>query len=133
MAVERIRTGGCLCGAVRYEVRGEPNQSGLCHCQTCRRITGSAFSATANWRADQFQISGEIRTFEKRSFYPVCGSRLFYFLQDGVEVFLGTLDDAPNAIMPTVEVWTVRREPWLAPVIGAIPHDKNEIPFCRSL
>jgi hypothetical protein len=129
MFVQRQRKGGCLCRAVRYEVRGEPYQSGLCHCHTCRKLTGSAFSATANWRAEQFQMSGEIRTFEKRSFCPVCGSRLFYMLADGVEVFLGTLDDAPNAIIPMVEVWTVRREPWLAPVNGAVPHDKNEIPL----
>ena len=128
MAVERLRKGGCLCGAVRYEVHGEPYQSGLCHCQTCRRLTGSAFSATAKWRIEQFQMSGEIRTFEKRSFCPVCGSRLFYLLKDGVEVFLGTLDDAPNAIRPMVEVWTTRREPWLPPVDGAAPHDRNEIP-----
>ena len=44
-------------------------------------------------------------------------------------MFLGTLDDAPYVIMPVVEVWTVRREPWLAPVNGAVPHDRNEIPF----
>lgn len=127
--IEGTRRGGCLCGAVRYEVRGEPYQSGLCHCQTCRKLTGSAFSATANWRSEQFHMSGEIRTFEKRSFCPGCGSRLFYLLNDGVEVFLGTLDDAPNAIRPMVEVWTIRREPWLIPVEGAVPHDRNETPL----
>lgn len=129
MAVERTRTGGCLCRAVRYEVRGEPYQAGLCHCQTCRRITGSVCSATAHWRAEQFHMSGEIRTFEKRSFCPVCGSRLFYLLKDGVELFLGTLDDAPNEIAPMVEVWTIRREPWLVPVEGAVSHDRNEMPL----
>jgi hypothetical protein len=71
-------------------------------------------------------MSGEIRTFDKRSFCPVCGSRLFFFLKGGVEVFLGTLDDAPNNINPMVEVWTVRREEWLAPVVGASSHDENE-------
>jgi hypothetical protein len=127
MSVQPKRKGGCLCGAVRYEVYGEPYQSGLCHCRTCKRLTGSAFSATANWRAEQFQMSGEIRTFDKRSFCPACGSRLFYMLADGVEVFLGTLGDAPHGIIPMVEVWTVWREPWLAPVDGAIPHDRNEV------
>ncbi|MBY2910756.1 GFA family protein [Rhizobium leguminosarum] len=127
MPVEAIRTGGCLCGAVRYEVWGEPYQSGLCHCKTCRKITGSAFSATANWHRRQFQMSGEISTFDKRSFCPVCGSRLFFLFDDGVEVFLGTLDEAPYAISPMVEVWNIRHEPWLAPVVGAALHEGNEI------
>ncbi|MBY2923092.1 GFA family protein [Rhizobium leguminosarum] len=127
MPVEAIRTGGCLCGAVRYEVWGEPYQSGLCHCKTCRKITGSAFSATANWHRRQFQMSGEISTFDKRSFCPVCGSRLFFLFDGGVEVFLGTLDDAPYAISPMVEVWNIRREPWLAPVVGAALYEGNEI------
>ncbi|TAX71060.1 GFA family protein [Rhizobium leguminosarum] len=127
MPVEATRTGGCLCGAVRYEVRGEPYQSGLCHCKTCRKITGSAFSATANWQRRQFQMSGEISTFDKRSFCPACGSRLFFLFDDDVEVFLGTLDEAPYAISPMVEVWNIRREPWLAPVVGAALHEGNEI------
>jgi hypothetical protein len=127
MLVDPIRKGGCLCGAVRYEVRGEPYQSGLCHCKTCRKLTGSAFSATANWHREQFQMTGEIRTFERRSFCPVCGSRLFFLLNNGVEVFLGTLDEAPYFIRPVVEVWGIRREPWLPPVDGAVLHDKNEI------
>lgn len=123
------RTGGCLCGAVRYEVRGQPYQSGLCHCQTCRKLTGSAFSATANWYHEQFDIFGEVRSYMKRSFCPVCGSRLFYLLKEGVELFLGTLDDSPYEIKPTVEVWTTRREPWLAPVSGALSYDRNEVPL----
>ena len=127
VAVETIRRGGCLCGAVRYEVLGEPYQSGLCHCRTCRKLTGSAFSATANWRREQFLMTGKISTFEKRSFCPTCGSRLFFLLEDGVELFLGTLDEAPYAIKPAVEVWCIRREPWLAPVAGAATYDENEI------
>jgi len=127
MSVERVRTGGCLCGAVRYEVRGEPYQSGICHCATCRKLTGSAFSPTANWHADQFTMSGELKTFERRSFCPSCGSRLFFLFEGGVEVFLGTLDDAPYDIAPMVEVWTVRREPWLPSLPGTARHLHNEI------
>ena len=123
---EIIRSGGCLCKAVRYQVRGEPYQSGLCHCATCRKLTGSHFSATANWRADQFTMSGTLHTYERRSFCPACGSRLFFLFDGGVEVFLGTLDDAPNGIRPMVEVWTARREPWLPVIDQAAQHRHNE-------
>jgi hypothetical protein len=96
MAADIVRTGGCLCGAVRYEVRGEPFQSGLCHCTTCRKLTGSSFSASANWRPNQFRMTGELGTYERRSFCPSCGSRLLYLYDDGVEIFLGSLDLAPK-------------------------------------
>jgi hypothetical protein len=125
MTVEAVRTGGCLCGAVRYEVRGEPYVSGLCHCTTCRKLTGSAFSATANWHEPQFRMTGAVQTYEHRQFCPLCGSRLFYLFDGGVEIFLGTLDQAPNGIKPMIEVWTVRREPWLPPVPGTAVHAEN--------
>ncbi|GAA3096132.1 GFA family protein [Rhizobium viscosum] len=127
MAGETVRMGGCACGAVRYEVEGEPYQSGLCHCTKCRKLTGSIFSATANWRRSKFKMDGEISTFDKRSFCPICGSRLFFIFDDAVEVFLGTLDPAPNDIRPMVEVWTVRREPWLPAVPDVRLYDENEV------
>jgi hypothetical protein len=72
-------------------------------------------------------MAGETSTFNKRSFCPICGSRLFFFSDNAVEVFLGTLDEAPYSISPIVEVWNIRREPWLPPVYGAVLHDKNEL------
>ena len=74
---ERERTGGCLCGSVRYVVRGEPYKSGLCHCTDCRQITGSAFLAYADWLPKKFEVSGNVSTYRGRSFCSVCGSRLF--------------------------------------------------------
>jgi hypothetical protein len=126
MAMESVRTGGCACGAVRYEVEGEPYQSGLCHCTKCRKLTGSIFSATANWRRSKFKMDGEISIYDKRSFCPICGSRLFFMLDDAVEIFIGTLDQAPNDIHPMVEVWTIRREPWLPRVPDVRLYDENE-------
>jgi len=125
MTDEPVRTGGCQCGAVRYEVRGQPYVSGLCHCTTCRKLTGSSFSATANWRRDQFSMTGVLATYEHRQFCPTCGSRLFWLSDEVVEVFLGTLDQAPYDIRPMLEVWTIRREHWLPPIPGTIPHDQN--------
>jgi len=93
---------------------------------TCRKLTGSAFSATANWRSDQFTMTGNIATYDRRSFCPACGSRLFFLFDENVEVFLGTLDEAPNGIVPMVEVWTVRREHWLPDLHHVPRHEANE-------
>ncbi|WP_390890616.1 GFA family protein [Rhizobium laguerreae] len=125
MTDDVVRTGGCLCGRVRYEVRGEPYVSGLCHCATCRKLTGSAYSSTANWHQPQFHMTGEVQTYERRQFCSLCGSRLFFLFDGGVEVFLGTLDQAPYDIKPMLEVWTIRREPWLPPVPGIASHAEN--------
>ena len=126
---DKIRTGGCLCGAVRYQVSGEPYIAGLCHCTKCRKLTGSAFSATANWRQAQFTMTGNVQTYDRRQFCPACGSRLFFLFDDGVEIFLGTLDDAPHDIPPHLEVWTIRREPWLPHIPGVDLHEHNPPPL----
>ena len=111
--IETTRTGGCLCGKVRYTVRGEPYKSGLCHCTDCRQATGSAFLAYADWRPADFEYSGEVSTFAGRSFCPTCGSRLFSLSEHQAEIYVGTLDATPNGIKPTAEGWVKRREPWL--------------------
>ena len=100
MATEIIRRGGCLCGAIRYTVKGEPYKSGLCHCTDCRQVTGSAFLAYADWRPGQFEYTGLVATFRGRSFCPVCGSRIFSRNERQVEIYIGTLDDVPWATNP---------------------------------
>ena len=70
-------------------------------------------------------MTGDLRTFDRRSFCPTCGSRLFFLTDDEVEVSIGTLDAAPNGIRPMVEVWAIRREPWLPAVHGASSYDEN--------
>jgi hypothetical protein len=61
MAGYIIRTGGCLCGAVRYKTIGEPFKSGLCHCADCRKVTGSSFLAYADWLPEKFSFTGDSR------------------------------------------------------------------------
>ena len=80
-------TGGCLCGAVRYESTGEPGFALLCHCRDCQRQSGSAFAA--GWRvpAAGFRVTqGEPKLYVRaadsgnqitRAFCPDCGTMLF--------------------------------------------------------
>lgn len=114
------RLGGCRCGKVRYEVRGEPIKVGLCHCTDCRKETGSAFLYYGDWKTDRFSVTGNFKTYDGRSFCPECGTRLFHLDSEGAEICLGSLDDAPMSLAPTREGWITRREIWMAPVGAAV-------------
>lgn len=125
---DKVRHGGCLCGAVRYEVRGEPMRAGLCHCADCRKESGSAFTSFAVWPREAFSATGVTTTFAGRSFCPSCGSRLFNLSDDEAEIRFGSLDEAPSDIAPQYEVWTKRRENWLAPLPGCGQYDEDRFP-----
>jgi len=117
---ERILTGGCACGQLTFETRGEPKRVGLCHCMTCRKISGSPFSAYVIFVPDQVTVSGEFRswsaapgTASEECFCPVCGSHVFDRDSDTeIEMRLGAFDE-PNLFTPTYELWAKRREHWL--------------------
>ena len=113
------RRGGCRCGKVRYTVSGEPLRTGLCHCTSCRKESGSLYTAYAVWPRSAFAMTGEAMEWQGRSFCPICGSRLFALREDEAEIKIGSLDDAPNGLEPQYELWTKRREAWLQPVPGA--------------
>ena len=102
MADGRQRTGGCLCGAVRYQVRGALRPVVMCHCTQCRRVTGHVMAATAAYRADFELLAAEglawYRSSDeaRRGFCARCGSTLFW---DGrgrnyLSIAAGTLDDS---------------------------------------
>ena len=108
------RSGSCLCGAIRYEVSGEPLRIGLCHCLDCQKETGSAFVTFGVWPAEAFSASGEVATFAGRRFCPTCGARVFTDRQGKeAEIRIGSLDGIPEGLFPTYEVWVKRRQPWL--------------------
>jgi hypothetical protein len=123
-----VRTGGCLCGAVRYSVRGDPLHVRCCHCADCRKESGSAFTVYAQWPADAFVIDGEISSYDNRGFCPRCGSRLIDTADADrtvIEIRLGSLDNAPFELKPQSEIWVKRRESWLPPVEHATQHDES--------
>jgi hypothetical protein len=120
-------TGGCLCGDVRIVATGRPYRVGLCHCLDCRKHHGALFHASAIFPEDAVTVEGETREYAGRTsstpagqsasprhFCPRCGSSVFARGGDEVEVSLGSLD-APDELMPTYELWSIRRESWLPP------------------
>src|SRR6188472_3832683 len=123
-----VRSGGCLCGAVRYSVRGEPLHVTRCHCADCRKESGSAFSVYAHWPVEEFELTGEISSYDSRGFCARCGSRLLDLsdLEDGIiEIRVGSLDDAPFDLAPQTEIWVKRRESWIPAVDGAAQYEES--------
>ena len=115
-------TGGCLCGAVRYRATAEPLRAMICHCETCRRVSGSAFLSFVHFPKDSFAWTAGAPTryrssaFAERGFCSVCGSTLSMHeevLADRVQVTLGSLDRAED-VRPDDHVWTRSRLSWLA-------------------
>jgi hypothetical protein len=122
-----IRTGRCLCGAVNYQVEGEPLRAGLCHCRNCKRESGSSFTSYGVWPRAAFSSSGNVATHAGQSFCPACGSPLFGLSDGEAEIKLGSLDGAPTDIEPTYELWVKRRESWLQPLPHAEQFDEDRI------
>ena len=116
-------TGGCHCGAVRYEVSGEPQHVALCHCRDCRRSAGAPMVAWAAFAEGELTVTqGETTTFNSsgtalRSFCPACGSGLFYrnaeYLPGIVDIQSATFDD-PEALPPFGHIQTAERLDWMA-------------------
>jgi hypothetical protein len=97
-------TGGCLCGAVRYEVRGPLRDVLTCHCVECRRWSGHVFAATAARREHvvivephglRWVTSPASESEARRGFCGECGSSLFWDApgRDTISVAAGSLDD----------------------------------------
>lgn len=118
--------GGCLCGDVRIVASGKPYRVGICHCLDCRKHHGALFHTSAVFHEDKVVVSGKTRAYEGRFFCPRCGSSVFARTGDEIDVNLGSLD-APNALIPTYELWTERREAWLPvfPTIRRYERDRD--------
>ena len=128
-------TGGCLCGAVRYEHEGPLGAAGYCHCADCRHVSGSAFGVSVRGIAERFRITaGAPKSYTKagdsgrlvtRYFCGDCGSPLFTrppLHPEVVFIKAGSLDD-PGLVAPEREAWTDSRVAWavIPPAIASKP------------
>jgi len=117
------RSGGCQCGAVRYEVQGEPVHNAICHCADCRASAGAPMVAWLAVKEEQFRLtSGELssytgKTGSERQFCPNCGTGLFFrnqqFLPGLVDIQAATLDEA-DRVVPQAQVQCAERLPWIS-------------------
>jgi hypothetical protein len=130
--LSEVRTGGCLCGSVRYQTRWPPLMLGVCHCRHCQRQAGSAFSLVAAVSRAGLESSGALTVYDDgsdagrpvyRKFCGKCGAPVFTETPDAVAqgmVFIkaGTLDEAKD-LAPTVHFWTSSAQDWVSIPEGA--------------
>jgi len=118
-------TGGCQCGAVRYEMLEPPNNPCICHCRMCQKQFGNFFGSFAGVHTDQFRVTrGEIAWFKssddaQRGFCRDCGTPLTYraLSRPRISVSIGSLD-RHSEFRPEFQFGMEAREPWFAELAG---------------
>jgi hypothetical protein len=98
--IDTVHTGGCLCGAVRYRIRGALRGIIACHCSQCRRTSGhhAAMTSAPAANVELTNAAGLVwyRSSDtaERGFCNVCGGNLFWrqFGRDTMSITAGTLD-----------------------------------------
>ncbi len=114
-------TGGCMCGAVRYEATEPPQEVGYCHCRMCQKATGNLFYSYAAFPSEAFRVTqGEPKYYKSsvwhdRGFCGNCGTKVFNrYLKgnDQMIVAIGSLDH-PEDWPPTLHCGVESQVPWL--------------------
>jgi hypothetical protein len=115
--------GGCLCGAVTYEVVGDAMFVGHCACENCQKSTGTGHSSVAAFPEQAVTSAGETTAYAGTGdsgqpttyqFCPKCGSRLFTraaAMPGAVMVTLGTMDPSAD-LAPSMLIYGKRRRTW---------------------
>lgn len=124
-------TGGCMCGAVRYESSGDPVVGAMCYCRDCQHSSGTAMASLLIVPKAAFKFTkGEVKYYEvtadsgnkvSRGFCTNCGSPIISTLTamaDVVGIKAGSLDD-PNQFNPGVNVYMASAPEW-APVLADV-------------
>ena len=97
--------GSCFCGAVRFEVSGEPQGMGYCHCESCRHWSAGPVNAFTLWKPDAVKVTqgaDNIGTYNKtpgssRKWCKTCGGHVFTDHPEGgvIDVYAAMLPDLP--------------------------------------
>ena len=120
-------SGGCQCGAIRYEVvHRDVLTLVCCHCRECQRQSSSAFGMSLILPRAAFRITRGVlanwdrsrdldETINRANFCPTCGVRIFHDRGEGsseVCVKAGSLDDT-SVLNPAAHLWTKRAQSWI--------------------
>ena len=124
--MDNVYEGGCLCGTVRYRVRGKPVVSVACHCKFCQRRLGTALATFAYFDEANLDFAGPVTEYEHRSdesgrwlrtqFCTRCGTTVTHKAEGRPgqrAIALGTLDD-PDRLGIERHVWVRSKRPWMS-------------------
>jgi hypothetical protein len=116
-------TGGCACGAIRYQISGEPIFSNDCQCRDCQRESGTGHGShltfaragvTVTGEASHWDIVADSGNVKTRAFCPVCGSPVYMTFATMPDIFTiraASLDD-PGRYKPQVVSYAIRGHAW---------------------
>lgn len=119
-----MTTAECACGALKLDVRAEPQLTALCHCLSCQKRTGSVFSANAFYSVESVEIRGSASEFVRTGdsgrtvrlyFCPSCGSTVYWRAEatpHWIGVAVGAFGD-PAFRSPTLSVFEQSKHTWL--------------------
>jgi hypothetical protein len=128
------RTGGCVCGALRWRATGEPMLQGLCHCRSCQRISGSGHVGWIAFPQASVTVTGTTRSASRiggsgrtatRFSCPACLAVIYgtaEVMPGMINLYAGSLDD-PAQFQPTIAVFVGERPPWDDTSRGLICYD----------
>jgi hypothetical protein len=116
-------SGGCLCGAVRYTCTGEPAMAGHCHCEDCRRSSGSGHSSHLAVPEASVQMTGQVKGYARaadsgnvvtRFFCPECGAPLYSTnaAMPGMMFLRASSLDDLEVFKPQMHVYAARAASW---------------------
>ncbi len=111
-----------MCGEIRYVIHGDPDWSGHCHCRSCQKATGAAFTTWIGLKASNFKVvNGNIAICNsspgvERGFCSHCGTSLTYTAEEcwpgQIHVLAPTLDD-PEIASPARHVFVDDQIAWI--------------------
>ncbi len=122
MSDDTKMTGGCMCGAVRYETPGDSFGVIHCHCHSCRKHNGGPVVTLAGFKSGQVTFGGDERKIYEsspgvgRAFCGKCGTPLTWEGDGGelgpiLEIHISTFDN-PDVLVPSAHAFAPERIPW---------------------
>jgi hypothetical protein len=132
-------TGGCQCGAVRYEWTVKPTHSSVCYCRMCQKASGQPFMALTGGKVEHLKWTRgtpavfKSSNFVERCFCKDCGTQLTYAFEGRgrISVAVNSLDD-PEAMPPTKQYGIESKVSWLEG-IDSLPAQRTDEWFAQDI
>ena len=119
--MDKVHTGGCYCGHIRYAITGPVERAGICHCENCRKAVGAQSVAWILLKKIHFRMDkGDLSRYRTdtgawRGFCPHCGTSISYESDrraDEIDITTGSLDE-PDDFPPQWDAYAEEKISWV--------------------